>query len=169
MGYGKKQMIKHSIKRAKERYDLILTKQDIDSIVDKIQNGESIQVEGRGTPTRTRKFHKVLHNGVPMVVLYSKSAKTLVTCFPPDANDYQINKLMKPDQGEDFYTTVECPTCEGFVVLYQPREHSEYVPSGTCPNCSSHVFMFLCINEGGELTTQIRATEKPGEKYGTYY
>lgn len=51
---------------------------------------------------------------------------------------------------------VKCIECGADVVLIQPPDHSEFVPSGYCPKC--RCFHYVSYNSAGEM--QINASRK---------
>lgn len=74
----------HSIQKAKKRYGLELTHEDIKRMVKLIQKGQSESLINAGTKTRSRSFHKIFYKDVWLRVVYSKTMKTIVTVLPPE-------------------------------------------------------------------------------------
>lgn len=74
----------HSIKKAKTRYDLYLTHEDIKRMAKLIQKGKSQSIINVGRRTRSRSFHKLFYKDTWLRVVYSKTMKTIVTILPPE-------------------------------------------------------------------------------------
>ena len=75
----KKTLDSHSKKRARERYDIELTNNDLDMLVNQIKKGEAEFIRGY---SNSRSVHKVKHEDLELPVLYSKSLKKIVTVLP---------------------------------------------------------------------------------------
>lgn len=90
-------MTKHSRERALERYNIKLSKQDEIAIIDKIRLNLHIPLN---LPTKesNMKFAYIVHNNIPLKVLYSRSnkgVKEIITVYPFDADEY--NEVMQDD------------------------------------------------------------------------
>lgn len=73
----------HSIKKAKNRYNITLNESDLKKIVKMIQNGDRQSLLDKGKSTKSRRFHVVSYKGKLLNVIYSKTMKTIVTILPP--------------------------------------------------------------------------------------
>lgn len=52
--------------------------------------------------------------------------------------------------------TVRCIECKAEVTLRQPRDHSEYLPSGHCPKCG--LFHYVSYTLDGDM--QVNASRQ---------
>ena len=76
----------HSKKRAKERYDMNLTKADTERIVKLIHEQRSKPLE---YISKSKKAHLVHYNNKDIIVIYCKKSKAIVTLLPKDHKFYQ--------------------------------------------------------------------------------
>lgn len=80
-----KTLIKHTKRRAKERYGLYLKENDIINIVSMIQKGKAKHVLTESL--RVTIWH-VNYLGKELKVVYDKKRKTLITALPLDNNKF---------------------------------------------------------------------------------
>ena len=73
----------HAKKRALERYDLELTRTDMEAMVKQIMDNE-VDTFYRSSTNRNT-LHKVTWEGRTLIVVYDKDRKTIVTFLPEDA------------------------------------------------------------------------------------
>lgn len=75
---------KHAKRRALERYDLALNRDDLRAWVKQIQEGQARKLEQQSL--RVGKY-VITHQGQEVVVIYDRHRKTIVTCLPPKEQD----------------------------------------------------------------------------------
>ena len=75
----KKSLDTHSKRRARERYDLELTNEDLNTLVRQIKEGDAEFLRGY---SNSRTVHKVKFQNLEFPVLYSRSLKKIVTVLP---------------------------------------------------------------------------------------
>lgn len=68
----------HAKRRSKQRLNIQLNRQDIKDIITQIQSGKAEFIK---QSTRTRSLWKVSVKNKNMIVVYSKSTKTIVTVW----------------------------------------------------------------------------------------
>ena len=88
-----KTQILHSIKRARERYGVFLSKEDIYKICKNIRNNNTISVGKDGRITNTRSFHIVEYLGNRYNVVYDRERQTLSTFLPKEVDT--LDKILK--------------------------------------------------------------------------
>ena len=71
-------MRRHVKKRADQRYEIKLTKDDLRDITAKIRSGDSVPIDCPNN-TLNKRRHKVTFNGQDIIVVYHKKYKELVT------------------------------------------------------------------------------------------
>ncbi len=76
----------HSKKRAKERYDMNLTKADAERIVKLIYDQRSKPIH---YISKSKKVHLVHYNNKDIIVIYCKKSKAIVTLLPKEHKYYQ--------------------------------------------------------------------------------
>lgn len=96
-------MTKHSRERALERYNIQLSKADEIAIIDKIKTNLHTPLD---IPAKEEnmKFAYIVHNNIPLKVLYlrsNKGVKEIITVYPFDVDEY--NKVMQ----EEFNKKIE--------------------------------------------------------------
>lgn len=156
----------HAIKRGQQRYNLDLTKGDINTIVSQIINGEAIYVcNAKGSK---KKIYYAKINKVPVKVLCNWSDFKIISMFPFNADEYNMlkeqrwldkekdavaflnklgynipNRFEKDDRFvENEITmnstikTIQCPKCG---ITYQTEPVKQYVE---CQDCGQWYYQY---------------------------
>ena len=88
---------KHAKERLEQRYNLILTEEDEDSIISLIKNKKSTYLYD-SEKDKNCKFCYVVYKNIPLKILYKKSntsgVKKIITAYPFDVEEYN-NLLAK--------------------------------------------------------------------------
>ena len=105
MGAVKNRRNRHAKKRAEQRYNVLLNREDRRIIATKIRDNNSIFI---GRTTNTKSIHLVKHKDEEYIAVYSSSTNCLVTFLPKDCRVYKQYLESKVAQNESKTT----PTAE---------------------------------------------------------
>ena len=105
MGAVKNRRNRHAKKRAEQRYNVLLNRQDRRVIATKIRDNNSIFI---GRTTNTKSIHLVKYKDEEYIAVYSSSTNCLVTFLPKDCRIYKQYLESKAAQNESKTT----PTAE---------------------------------------------------------
>jgi len=86
----------HAKRRAKERYDIDLTTEDLREMSRNIQNND-VETH-RGSITNTRTFHVLNWRGQELPVVYDKIRKVVVTFLPIETLNTGPRAMNKKDE-----------------------------------------------------------------------
>lgn len=86
MGAVKNRRNKHAKKRAKQRYNLLLNREDRRIIATKIRDNDSIFI---GRTSNTKTIHIVNHKNEELIAVYSSATNCLVTFLPKECKVYK--------------------------------------------------------------------------------
>ena len=81
---GKKRpdrLVKHGLRRAWERYDLDLNKQQLFDLAAPIRRGKLKYIKRE---SNTRKLYKIPYEGQELYAIYSNKRRTIVTLLTPE-------------------------------------------------------------------------------------
>lgn len=76
-------MTRHAIARARERYDVDLTEEDMGKLEDDIREGRTLFL-GRETKKPWKERHVVRHNATHMLAGYDRATDAIFTFLPAD-------------------------------------------------------------------------------------
>ena len=98
-------MTKHSKERAKERYNLELTNNDEQNIIELIKQNKGIYL-GQSTNDKHMHFAYVHYKHIPIKVLYLKTksgVKQIITIYPFDVDEYNAMVEQQKKQKEETF------------------------------------------------------------------
>lgn len=107
-------MSKHSRERARERYNIQFSKGDEEKIINKIHKGNFLYIS---SPENKKHFVYVLHNNIPLKILYHKSTNdviTIITTYPFDVDEY--NKLLQEDFNKKIEYSITFLKNNGYII-----------------------------------------------------
>ena len=97
MGAIKNRRNRHAKKRAEQRYNILLNREDRRNIASKIRDNDSIFI---GRTTNTKSIHLVKYKDEEFVALYSSATNCLVTFLPKDHRVYKKYLQTKAEPNE---------------------------------------------------------------------
>ena len=108
----------HSRKRAFERYNIQLTKKGEQEILKKIRKNEHIVLYDSGQDPKHLKFCYVIHENVPLKVLYRRTNKggvsQIITIYPFDVEEY--NEICNKDYTDRINMSIKFLKSNGYIV-----------------------------------------------------
>lgn len=97
MGAVKNRRNRHAKKRAEQRYNVLLNREDRRIIASKIRDNDSIFI---GRTTNTKSIHLVKYKDEEYITVYSSATNCLVTFLPKDHRAYKKYLQMKAGLNE---------------------------------------------------------------------
>lgn len=115
----------HSRSRASERYNLNLTQEDEDKILELIKRNKCIFLE-KSKKNDKMNFCYVNYNNIPLKILYLKShnrgVKSIVTIYPFNTDEY--NEVVEKDLQNRIEKSIGFLKKYGYIV-YKRKEKSD--------------------------------------------
>ena len=126
----------HFIQRARERYQLEITPNEIEGIRDSIQQNKGIVLSRR---SKSRSMQVVLYNNIPLPVIYCRKLHKVLTCYTAD--------MLNAEEKQNYTKAI--------LLLNKPKK--DIIPQDTKKYSLAEVFSWLAAwkntNKSGETIT----------------
>lgn len=117
----------HALRRVFERYNLELEKQDINTIIGLIKQGQSIHMPELEPWGENNTFHYVRYKKLPIKVLYHRSKGQnqgkIITIYPLDVDEYNA-AVLKQNQLK-IRQAIKLLTKNGYIVRKKEEKEND--------------------------------------------
>ena len=102
----------HMAERALQRYNVYLSKVDINIIVSKVIQGDCLYVRSEGI----NEFYYVKHKNLPLKILYNPEFRSIITTYPFDTDEYNRLRKLKEENNMEVKIIDNVNNCKAVTV-----------------------------------------------------
>lgn len=92
-------MTLHAVKRCQERYNIYLSKRELDNVIMQVLTSQAIYI-GKAKGSKTKKLYYAKVNNIPIKVLCNWADFRIISVFPFDTDEYNLLRDKKRTQKE---------------------------------------------------------------------